>query len=90
MIERRFFLIALIFCVISGCAHRIDVQHYPFGSPMHHAENGIEFIDLGFTDDAVREFKTALTDNPRFSPALAGKGIYWAVLGVPDVAVGYI
>ncbi len=89
--KRYLLLIALIpFLFSTGCAHRIDVQHYPFGSPMHHAENGMEFIDMGFDEDALREFDTALTDNPRFSPALAGKGIYWAIEGVPDVSEGYI
>lgn len=90
MIERHFLTIALIVFFLSGCAHRIDVQHYPFGSPIHHAENGISFIDMGFSEDAMREFKTALNDNPQFSPALAGKGIYWALEGVPDVSEGYI
>jgi len=73
-----------------GCAHRIDVQYYPFGSPMHHAQNGMEFLDMGLTQDAMREFETALADNPTFSPALAGKGIYWAIEDVPDVSDGYI
>ncbi|MBN2225665.1 MAG: tetratricopeptide repeat protein [Deltaproteobacteria bacterium] len=90
MIERHFLPIALIVLFLSGCAHRIDVQHYPFGSPIHHAENGIAFIDMGFSEDAMREFKTALSDNPQFSPALAGKGIYWAIEGVPDVSKGYV
>jgi tetratricopeptide (TPR) repeat protein len=89
--KRYLLFIALIpFLCSIGCAHRIDVQHYPFGSPMHHAENGLEFIDMGFTEDALREFDTALSDNPRFSPALAGKGIYWAMEGVPDVSEGYV
>jgi tetratricopeptide (TPR) repeat protein len=90
MTERHFLTIALIVFFLSGCAHRIDVQHYPFGSPIHHAENGIAFIDMGFSEDAMREFKTALNDNPEFSPALAGKGIYWALEGMPDVSEGYI
>jgi len=90
MSERYILPIALIVFLVSGCAHRIDVQHYPFGSPMHHAENGMAFIDMGFSEDAEREFETALNDNPRFSPALAGKGIYWAMEGVPDVSGGYI
>jgi tetratricopeptide (TPR) repeat protein len=90
MNERYFLTIALIAFFLSGCAHRIDVQHYPFGSPIHHAENGIAFINMGFSEDAMREFKTALNDNPQFSPALAGKGIYWAIEGVPDVSRGYI
>ncbi len=90
MIERHVLPIALIVFFLSGCAHRIDVQHYPFGSPIHHAENGIAFIDMGFSQDAMREFKTALNDNPQFSPALAGKGIYWALEGVPDISKGYI
>jgi tetratricopeptide (TPR) repeat protein len=90
MIERYALPITLIVFLLSGCASRIDVQHYPFGSPIHHAENGITFIDMGFPDDAMREFETALADNPQFSPALAGKGIYWALEGVPDVSDGYI
>jgi tetratricopeptide (TPR) repeat protein len=89
--RRYLSLIALILpLVAAGCAHRIDVQHYRFGSPMHHAYNGIEFIDMGLGEDAMREFRTALVENPRFSPALAGKGIYWALAGVPDVSRGYI
>jgi tetratricopeptide (TPR) repeat protein len=83
-------IVLILFVCSAGCAHRIDVQHYPFGSPIHHAENGVEFIDMGFTEDALREFNTALSDNPRFSPALAGKGIYWAVEGLPEVSEGYI
>lgn len=90
MIERHILPIALIAILTSGCAHRIDVQHYPFGSPIHHAENGIAFIDMGFSQDAMREFEAALDDNPRFAPALAGKGIYWAMEGVTDVSEGYV
>jgi tetratricopeptide (TPR) repeat protein len=90
MIERYVLPITLIAVFLSGCAHRIDAQHYPFGSPIHHAENGIAFIDMGFSEDAMREFEAALADNPQFSPALAGKGIYWAIEGVPDVSEGYI
>ncbi len=89
--KRHLSFIALILSLyVSGCAHRIDVQHYPFGSPIHHANNGVEFIDMGLPEDAMREFKTALAENPYFSPALAGKGIYWALEDVPDVANGYI
>jgi tetratricopeptide (TPR) repeat protein len=90
MIERHILPIALIVFFLFGCVHRIDVQHYPFGSPIHHAENGIAFVDMGFPEDAMREFETALADNPQFSPALAGKGIYWAIEDVPDVSEGYI
>lgn len=90
MIERHILPIALIGFFLFGCAHRMDVQHYPFGSPIHHAENGITFIDMGFPEDAMREFETALADNPEYSPALAGKGIYWAIEDVPDVSAGYI
>ena len=90
MTKRYLWPSALIVLFLVGCANRIDVQHYPFGSPIHHAHNGIEFIDMGFNEDAMREFKTALVENPYFSPALAGKGIYWALAGVPDVSWAYI
>lgn len=81
-----FYLIVLI----AGCAGTINVEQYPFGSPIHHVNNGIRFLDLGLNDDAFREFASAIKDNDKYSPGYAGKGIYWSIVGVPDVALGYI
>jgi len=76
--------------LLIGCAGTINVEKYPFGSPIHHVNNGIRFLDMGFTDDAFREFTLAIKDDKHFSPGYAGKGIYWSMVGVPDVAQGYI
>ncbi|MBN1574408.1 MAG: hypothetical protein JW984_14515 [Deltaproteobacteria bacterium] len=76
--------------LITGCAGTINVEQYPFGSPIHHVNNGIRFLDLGLNDDAFREFALAIKDNGKYSPGYAGKGIYWSIVGVPDVALGYI
>jgi len=75
---------------IMGCAHSMTVQTYPFGSPMHHVANGMAFLDMGLMDDAFREFSAALEEDPLFSPAYAGKGIYWSMMGLPDVSQGYV
>lgn len=75
---------------IAGCANSMTVQTYPFGSPMHHVANGMAFLDMGLLDDAFREFDAALEENPIFSPAYAGKGIYWSMMGLEDVSRGYI
>ena len=76
-------------CII-GCANTMTVQTYPFGSPMHHVSNGMAFLDMGLLDDAFREFDAALEEDPVFSPAYAGKGIYWSMMGLADVSQGYI
>ena len=86
----RHFIILILFSYIFGCASTIDVEAYPFGSPMHHVYNGVKFLDMGFMDDAFREFSSALKSEPYLSPGLAGKGIYWSMLGIPDVSRGYI
>ncbi|MBN1883142.1 MAG: hypothetical protein JW885_13325 [Deltaproteobacteria bacterium] len=68
----------------------MTVQTYPFGSPMHHVSNGMAFLDMGLLDDAFREFDAALEGDPVFSPAYAGKGIYWSMMGLSDVSQGYM
>ena len=80
----------LVGLCIMGCAHSMTVQSYPFGSPMHHVSNGMAFLDMDLLDDAFREFDAALEQDPVFSPAYAGKGIYWSMLGLTDVSQGYI
>ena len=75
---------------ILGCARTIDVEAYPFGSPIHHVYNGVKFLDMGFMDEAFREFSSALEAEPYLSSGFAGKGIYWSMLGLPDVSRGYI
>ncbi len=90
---KKHIIIALFFSymlLLIGCAGTINVEKYPFGSPIHHVNNGIRFLDMGFTDDAFREFASAIKDDKHFSPGYAGKGIYWSMVGVPDVAQGYI
>jgi tetratricopeptide (TPR) repeat protein len=57
---------------------------------MHHVSNGMAFLDMGLLDDAFREFDAALEEDPVFSPAYAGKGIYWSMMGLVDVSQGYI
>jgi len=80
----------LVGLCIAGCTHSMTVQAYPFGSPMHHVSNGMAFLDMGLLDDAFREFDAALEEDPVFSPAYAGKGIYWSMMGLTDVSQGYI
>ena len=84
------FIASSLIILIAGCAGTINVEQYPFGSPIHHVNNGIRFLDLGLNDDAFREFASALGDNKKYSPGYAGKGVYWSIVGVPDVALGYI
>ncbi len=78
------------FAFVFGCARTIDVEAYPFGSPMHHVYNGMKFLDMRFMDEAFREFSSALEAEPYLSGGFAGKGIYWSMLGIPDVSRGYI
>jgi tetratricopeptide (TPR) repeat protein len=89
---KKSLLITIFFSLIAlaGCAGTINVEKYPFGSPIHHVYNGVSFLDMGLNDDAFREFTSALQDDKQYSPGYAGKGIYWAIEGVPDVALGYI
>ncbi|GEM_PF-2732777 len=84
------FIVFTLIILSAGCAGTINVEQYPFGSPIHHVNNGVRFLDLGLNDDAFREFASALKDNKKYSPGYAGKGIYWSIVGVPDVAIGYI
>jgi tetratricopeptide (TPR) repeat protein len=84
------FIASYLIVLIAGCVGTINVEQYPFGSPIHHVNNGIRFLDLGLNDDAFREFASAINDKEKYSPGYAGKGIYWSIVGVPDVAIGYI
>lgn len=86
----RTFITFILLSAVFGCASTIDVKMYTFGSPMHHVYNGIEFLDMGFMDDAFREFSSAIKAKPYLSPGFAGKGIYWSMLRLPDVSRGYI
>ena len=86
----RSLILFAILPILLCCARTIDVEAYPFGSPMHHVYNGMKFLDMGFMDEAYREFSTALKAEPYLSSGFAGKGIYWSMLGVPDVSRGYI
>jgi len=80
----------LVGLCIMGCANSMTVQTYAFGSPMHHVSNGMAFLEMDLLDDAFREFDAALEENPVFSPAYAGKGIFWSVMGLADVSQGYM
>lgn len=86
----RIAICLLVGLCIMGCANSMTVQTYPFGSPMHHVSNGMAFLDMGLLEDAFREFDAALEQEPVFSPAYAGKGIYWSMMGLADVSQGYI
>jgi len=85
-----FFILVCLLVAISGCAYSTSTEMYPFGSPMHHVFNGMQFLNMGLNEDAERELSLALSSDPLFSPAYAGKGVYWAIAGYGDISRGYL
>jgi TolA-binding protein len=68
------FLVIVLF-LVSGCGKKPAVPQAEMDTPSHHVSNGHKLLNMGQTDDALREFERARDLDPAFARAYIGMGI---------------
>ena len=69
----------LIGFFLVGCVKKPVQMETILDSPEHHVASGFLLIKKDLLNDAEREFERALQDNPKYSPALRGRGLVCAL-----------
>ncbi|WP_419660575.1 tetratricopeptide repeat protein [Desulfosarcina variabilis str. Montpellier] len=79
--KRHLKCVSVIFVVLllASCAHKPVERESELDNPAHHYLRGMELIDEGQLDQAALRFERALTLEPSYPPALAGKALVTAM-----------
>ncbi len=70
---------AVLLAATAGCAPGTAVPERILGSPAHHVENGLKLMQKGRLAAAHREFRMALSLDPRYAPAHQGDALVYAM-----------
>ncbi|MDY7001421.1 MAG: S-layer homology domain-containing protein, partial [Thermodesulfobacteriota bacterium] len=74
-------LLLVLVLGLSGCAKKPRKASGIMDSPEHHFNVGLNFLDSEEPAKAEKEFDLALELDPKYSPALGGKGLTLALRG---------
>ena len=72
-------VMVLISLFLVGCLKKPVQMETILDSPEHHVASGFLLIKKDMLNDAEREFVSALQDDPKYSPALRGRGLVCAL-----------
>ncbi|WP_456325468.1 S-layer homology domain-containing protein [Desulfonauticus submarinus] len=79
-----FFSLVGVLLILGACAQKGRAPQGVMDNPEHHFEQGLNYLDQEKFDLAREEFDQALSLDPEYGPALAGKGYLLVIKGDDD------
>lgn len=78
------FVLVVLFLLVASCTPKGRAPQGMMDNPLHHYKQGVAYLDEDKLDLAEEEFEQALSLDPDYGPALAGKGLIQVIKGDRD------